>query len=405
MAYAYLDNSATTMTDPEAVKAMLPYFTESYGNPSSLHSFGTEAREAVEKARAQVARLVGAKPGEIVFTSGGTESDNLALRGAAGAGKPGANRIVTSNVEHPAVLETCKSLEARGARTDYLRIDRDGFVSPVDAARIVSERTAIVSVMLANNEIGTIQPVQEVAVECRARARNALVHTDAVQAAGKIPVDVERLGVDLLSLASHKFHGPKGVGALFVREGVRLSPAMTGGGHEKGLRSGTENVPGIVGMGKAAEIARENLGEDAARMTRLRDRLIDGLLPVEETFLNGSREKRLPNNANLRFLGIEGESLVLLLDGEGVAASTGSACSSKKLQASHVLLALGIPEWQAHGSLRLTLSRFTTDEEVSRAVDATKGAVSRLRAMSPVWKKIKAGEPVIGVKGGGHEHV
>lgn len=402
MRKAYLDNSATTVVDPNVVTEMVPFFVEKYGNPSSLHSFGADAREAVEMARAQVARLINAKPEEIVFTSGGTESDNLALRGAVCCGKHGANWVLSSNIEHPAILETCRSLEACGARTDYLKIDPDGFVSPGDAARMVSEKTAVVSVMVANNEIGTIQPITAIAEECRAHAKNALIHTDAVQAAGKIRIDVKKLGVDLLSLASHKFHGPKGVGALFVREGVKLSPAMTGGGHEKGLRSGTENVPGIVGMGKAAEIAGENLADDAARMTRLRDKLIDGLLTLEESYLNGSRGNRLPNNANFRFLGVEGESLVVMLDEKGIAASTGSACSSKKLEASHVLLALGIPEWQAHGSLRLTLSRFTREEEVRLALEEVPEVVTKLRAMSPVWRKIKAGVPVTGVKGGEH---
>ncbi|VVC71936.1 Cysteine desulfurase IscS 2 [uncultured archaeon] len=399
----YLDNSATTRVDPEVVKAMLPFFTEKFGNPSSIHSFGSEARDAVEKAREQVALLLNASPEEIVFTSGGTESDNLALRGAVNSRKSGANWIVTSNVEHPAILETCKSLESLGARTDYLKVGGDGIINPGDAAQLITGRTAVVSVMLANNEVGSIQPVSELTEACK--CRNALLHTDAVQAAGKIPIDVKKLGVDLLSVASHKFHGPKGVGALFIRKGVHLSPVNTGGGHEKGLRSGTENVPVIVGMGVAAEIARKNLPEDMARMTKLRDKLIDGLLSIEETYLNGSRSKRLPNNVNVRFPGIEGEALILLLDEAGIAGSTGSACSSKKLQASHDLLALGMPEWQAHGSLRLTLSRYSTDEEISRAIDATKEAVSRLRAMSPVWRKIKAGEPVVGVKGGEHGHV
>jgi len=386
---AYLDNSATTRVDPAVLEEMLPYFTEKYGNASSLHSFGREAREAVEKARERVARLIGAKPEEIIFTSGGTESDNLALRGAAHSRRD-RHRILTSNIEHPAVLETFRDLERNGFTAVYAKVDREGLLDASAVAGMIAPDIAIASIMLANNEIGTIQPVKEIAEECR--RKDVMFHTDAVQAAGKIPVDVRKLDVDLLSLASHKFHGPKGVGALFVREGVGIKPLMTGGGHERGLRSGTENVPGIVGMGKAAEIARERLEEDAARMRRLRDMLIDGLLSMEETYLNGSREKRLPNNANLRFHGIEGESLVFLLDENGIAASTGSACSSKKLQASHVLLALGLAEWQAHGSLRLTLSRFTTKEEVEFALRGIPQAVETLRRMSPVWRKIKKGE-------------
>jgi len=386
----YLDNSASTRVDPAVLEEMLPYFTERYGNASSLHSFGREAREAIEKARERVARLIGAKPEEIIFTGGGTESDNLALRGAAYSRKNKARSILTSNIEHPAVLETFRDLEREGFTAIYAKVDKEGLLDAGTVAGMITQDMAVASVMLANNEIGTIQPVKEIAEECR--KKDVLFHTDAVQAAGKIPIDVKILGVDMLTLASHKFHGPKGVGALFIREGVRIKPIMTGGGHERGLRSGTENVPGIVGMGKAAEIARERLDEDVERMRKFRDMLIDGLLSMEETYLNGSREKRLPNNANIRFHGIEGESLIFLLDEKGIAASTGSACSSKKLQASHVLLALGLPEWQAHGSLRLTLSRFTTKDEVAFALKEIPPAVETLRKMSPVWRKIKKGE-------------
>lgn len=382
----YLDNSASSRVCPEAVEAMLPYFSEKYGNPSSLHSFGVEAREGIERARIQVARSIGAKPEEIIFTSGGTEGDNLALRGAVGTRKGG---IVTTNIEHPAILETCKQVAAdAGVSAAFVPVEFDGVVDAEKVAAAVDAGTSVVSVMAVNNEVGTIQPLSEVVSLCKQKNPNALVHTDAVQAVGKIPVDVKKLDLDLLSLASHKFHGPKGVGALYIREGVKLKPAMTGGGHERGLRSGTENVPGIVGMGIAAELSVAHLEDDASRAKRLRDTLIDGLLALPEAYLNGSREKRSAFNANFRFLGVEGESLLLMLDSDGVAGSTGSACSSKKLQASHVLMALGLKKWEAHGSLRLSLSRYTTREEAAYAMEAAKKAVERLRGMSPVWRKI-----------------
>jgi cysteine desulfurase len=389
---AFLDNSATTMVDPEVVREMLPFFTERYGNPSSIHSFGEEAREAVENARGRVARLVGAKPSEITFTSGGTESDNLAIRGCALArGKEGKS-VACSAIEHPAILETCGALKRFGFGHSLLGVDRSGFLRMEDAERAIGGDTAVASVMLANNEIGTIQPVRELSEVC-ARL-DVPLHTDAVQAAGKIRVDVDALGVSMASIASHKMHGPKGVGALFVREGLRLAPEMTGGGQEAGRRSGTENVPGIVGFGKAAELASARLGEDAGRMQTMRDKLISGLTALEETYLNGSHANRLPNNANLRFHGVEGEALVMLLDEKGIAGSTGSACSSKKLKASHVLTAIGLKDWQAHGSLRLTLSRFTREEEIALALEETPKAVETLRRMSPVWRKMKAREPV-----------
>jgi len=394
---SYLDNSASTKVDPKVVEAMLPFFTEKYGNPSSLHSFGREAREAVEKSREKIAALIGAKPNEIIFTSGGTESDNLALRGV------NAKAIFTSNIEHPAILETCASLARNGAKANYLKIEKNGILDAEKAISAINAagKETLVSIMMANNEIGTIQPIAEIS---KGIHESVILHTDAVQAVGKIPIDVNKLGVDLLSLASHKFHGPKGVGALFIRDGIKLSAVQTGGGHERGLRSGTENVPGIVGMGVAAEIAKKNLDDDMRKMSGMRDKLIDGLSRLEETYLNGDRMKRLPNNVNVRFVGIEGESLIMKLDGEGIAASTGSACSSKKLQASHVLLALGIPEWQAHGSLRMTLSRFTTEKEIEYALEKTPQVVSLLREMSPVWRKMKSGEKISNVKGEPHVH-
>ncbi len=401
----YLDNSATTKVDQKVVEAMLPYFTERFGNPSSIHSKGVEAREAVERAREQVAKLINAKPSEIVFTSGGTESDNLAIIGAAKAANSDEskrNAVVCSNVEHPAVLNTCKDLVASGFSFSEAKVNSEGILKTSEVQSHISKQTAVASVMLANNEIGTIQPVAAVAKLCH--EQGALMHTDAVQAVGKIPIDVKKLNVDLLSLASHKFHGPKGVGALFIREGVKIKPIFGGGGHERGLRSGTENVPGIVGLGAAAKIAAEDLSNDIPRMAALRNRLISGLSGLSRAFLNGSRDQRLPNNANMRFLGVEGEALITLLDEEGICASTGSACSSKKLRASHVLLALGLADWEAHGSLRLTLSRFSTKDEIDYALEKIPKAVTTLRRMSPVWAKLERGEKIEDVKDGGHIH-
>jgi len=400
----YLDNSATTKVDPAVVEAMLPFFTERFGNPSSIHSKGVEAREAVEVARGQVARLINAKPSEIIFTSGGTEGDNLAIVGAvkaAHASDSSKNAVVCSNVEHPAVLNPCKDLAASGFSFFEAKVSASGILELAEAQKHISSKTALASIMLANNEVGTIQPVTAVAKLCH--ENGALMHTDAVQAVGKIPIDVKKLDVDLLSLASHKFHGPKGVGALYIREGVKIKPIFGGGGHERGLRSGTENVPGIVGLGKAAEIARENLSADIEKMGKLRDRLIDGLSVLPRAFLNGDRNQRLPNNVNYRFLGVEGEALITLLDEAGICASTGSACSSKKLRASHVLTALGLADWEAHGSLRLTLSRFTTKDEIDYALEQIPQAVNTLRRMSPVWAKLEAGEKIEDVKDG-HVH-
>jgi len=400
----YLDNSATTRVDPKVVEAMLPFFTERFGNPSSIHSKGVDAHDAVEQARAEVARLINAKPSEIIFTGGGTESDNLAIVGAAKAAHASdssKNSVVCSNVEHPAVLNPCKDLAASGFSFTEAKVSARGILELSEAQKYISSKTALASIMLANNEIGTIQPVTAVAKLCH--ENGALMHTDAVQAVGKIPIDVKTLDVDLLSLASHKFHGPKGVGALYIREGVKIKPIFGGGGQERGLRSGTENVPGIVGLGKAAEIARENLSSDIEKMGKLRDRLIDGLAVLPRAFLNGDRNQRLPNNVNYRFLGVEGESLITLLDEAGICASTGSACSSKKLKASHVLTALGLADWEAHGSLRLTLSRFSTKDEIDYALEQIPQAVSTLRRMSPVWAKLEAGEKIEDVKDG-HVH-
>ena len=397
---AYLDNAATTAVDPLVLREMLPYFTKKYGNASSLHSMGREAFEAVEFARKQASSLIRASPAEIIFTSGGTESDNLAIIGALS--RASKRHIITTNIEHPAVLEVFKSLEAQGFTATYLKANQEGLVSAEQVSSAITRETALVSIMHANNEIGTIQPIADIGKICR--EQDIIFHTDAVQSAGKIPIDVKRMGVSLLSFSSHKLHGPKGAGALFVSKGIGLNPLFSGGGHESGLRPGTENVPGIVGFGKACELAGKGMEKSSARMKKLRDRLIFGLLKVEETHLNGSWEKRLPNNANLRFLGVEGESLLAMLDEAGIYASTGSACSSKKLEPSHVLLALGMPAWQAHGSLRFTLSRFTTAKEIDYALEALPPIVSRLRKMSPVWKKLKAKEKITEVWHERHLH-
>ncbi|MGZ7210210.1 MAG: cysteine desulfurase NifS, partial [Methanobacterium sp.] len=350
----YMDHSATSPVDPEVFKAMEPYFVEKYGNASTLYSIGRDARKAMENARAQVASLIGAKTEEIIFTAGGTESDNIAIKGTAYRLKDKGNHIITSAIEHPAVDETCKYLEKKGFEVTYLPVYEDGIVRVSDLEKAITEKTILITIMHANNEIGTIQPISEIGKI--ARERKIYFHTDAVQTVGKIPVNVEEMNVDMLSMSAHKVYGPKGIGALYVKKGVRLEPIIHGGGHEKGLRPGTENVSGIVGLGKACELAQDNLLEDAKYITNLRDKLIDGVLnSVEKSYLNGHRIKRLPNNVNFRFTSIEGESLVLHLDSKGVAASTGSACSSKKLEPSQVLMAIGLKEVDAHGSLRLTL--------------------------------------------------
>ncbi|MEM3444457.1 MAG: cysteine desulfurase NifS [Thermoplasmata archaeon] len=382
----YFDNSATTMVAPEVVEAMRPYFTEFYGNPSSLHTFGQEAKRGVEDARAKVARLINAEADEIIFTGGGTEGDNIAIKGIAYKNRNRGKHIITSSIEHPAVLETCRALEKEGFEVSYIGVNREGIVNPEEVERSIKKDTILITIMHSNNEIGTIQPVEEIG---KIAAEHGIpFHTDAVQSAGKIKVDVKAQQIDLLTLTAHKIHGPKGVGALYIRKGVQLQPIIHGGGHEKGLRSSTENVPGIVGFGKACEIARENLERNAEHMKRLREKTIEGVLnTIQECHLNGHRTQRLPNNAHFRFTGIEGESLVLKLDSAGFATSTGSACSSHKLQPSHVLLALGLKHEEAHGSLRVTFSRYNTEEEVELFLQTLPGIVEELRKISPLWRR------------------
>lgn len=384
MRQVYLDNAATTQMSDEVLDAMLPYFNRRFGNASSLYQMGRQAAEAMEKARQQVANAIGADTKEIIFTSGGTESDNIAVIGAVHAMRDHGNHIITSAIEHPAVMEPCRHLEKEGYEVTYLPVDREGIVSLDTLSEAVTPNTILISVMHVNNEIGTIQPIEEIGRI--AKENDILFHTDAIQSLGKLPVDVDSLGVDLLSLSGHKIHGPKGVGALFIRKGTRVKAVEYGGGQERGLRSGTENIPGIVGMGQACEAAVRDLAENAAHMTRLRDKLIDGIMKEEYVRLNGHRTKRSPNNVNLSFHYIEGESLVLMLDMKGVEAYTGSACSSRELQASHVLLALGMPPEQAHGSLRFTNSEYNTDEDIDYVLEVLPDITQKLMAMSPLYK-------------------
>ncbi|UCH50565.1 MAG: cysteine desulfurase NifS [Chloroflexota bacterium] len=379
----YLDYAATTPTHPEVMKAMLPYFTDSFGNPSSIHSFGQEARDAIEKARNQVATLIGAKDDEIVFTGSGTEADNFALKGVVSAKQDKGNHIITSPIEHHAVLETCKFLEKQGFSVTYVPVDGYGMVDPSDVKKAITNKTILISIMHANNEVGTIEPVAEIANI--ARESEIYFHTDAVQGVGHIPVDVDNLNVDLLSISGHKLYGPKGIGALYIRKGTRVSPFMHGGGQEKGKRASTENVPAIVGLGKATEIAYREMPEEAQKLTALRDQLIEGILKsIEYTQLNGHPQRRLPNNANVSINYVEGESMLLNLDLAGICASTGSACSSEELEPSHVLVAMGLPHLQAHSSLRFSLGKWTTDEDINQVLNVLPGIVSKLRAMSPL---------------------
>jgi cysteine desulfurase len=374
---AYLDNGATTRTASEVWEAMKPYFLDEYGNASSLHQWGRNASEALEKARAAIAFKLNASPGEIIFTSGGTESDNLAIKGIAHMHKKG--HIISSKIEHPAVLRTCEALEKEGYRITYLNVDREGFVDLSQLEMEIRPETILVSVMHGNNEIGVVEDISTIGSICA--EHDIPFHTDAVQSFTKEPLDVKKRNVDLISLSSHKIHGPKGVGALFVREGTQLKKLVDGGAHEFNIRAGTENVAGVVGFAKAAEIANEG---HVGYMRSLRDRLIENVLrKIPSSHLNGPRQKRLCNNANFSFPGIEGESLILYLDNMGIAASTGSACASKSLHPSHVLEALGVDPEMAHSSLRLTLSRYTTQEEIDFCVDALQEIVEKLREISP----------------------
>lgn len=382
----YLDHSATTPVRAEVLSAMIPFFADKFGNASSIHRWGAEARRAVEHARENVASLIGADPAEVIFTGGGTEADNLAIRGAALGNRAKGDHIITTAVEHHAVLHTCESLEKAGFRVTYLPVDKFGMVDPQAVESALSPDTTLISVIHGQNEVGTIQPVEDIGKI--AREHGVLFHSDAVQSAGKIPVSVESMQADLLTLSSHKIYGPKGVGALYVRRRTRLLPQSTGGVHERGLRAGTENVAGIVGFGEACRLAQTELVEESRRLTHLRDRLIHGILDrIPDTVLNGHPELRLPNNVNLSIKYVEGESLLLNLDLLGIGASSGSACTSGSLEPSHVLLAMGIPHETAHGSLRMTLGRSNREGDIDYVIEVLPGIVKKLRMMSPLSKE------------------
>lgn len=387
----YLDHSATTATKQEVLEEMLPVFTDYFGNPSSVYSYGREAKKLVDQARMRVAKALGALPEEIFFTAGGSEADNWVLRGIARANKNKGNHIITTVIEHHAILHTCEQLEKDGFKVTYLPVDSYGMISIDDLKAAITDETILISIMYANNEIGTIQPIDEIGKI--AKERNIYFHTDAVQAVGNVKIDVKAQNIDMLSLSAHKFYGPKGVGALYVKKGTKILNLITGGGQERGKRAGTENVPGIVGLGKAIELATENIDSYNEKLLSLRKKLIDGVMEkIPYTRLNGHPEKRLPGNANFCFQFIEGESLLLNLDMKGIAASSGSACTSGSLDPSHVLLAIGLPHEIAHGSLRLTLGDENTKEDVDYVLEVLPEIVQRLRNMSPLYEKVKGGK-------------
>ena len=389
--FIYLDNAATTRVSDAALDAMLPYFRQQYGNPSSLYAFGQEAKEALEHARETVAGVLNCEPREIIFTSGGSEADNQAIRSAADIGaRAGKRHIISTAFEHHAVLHTLSKLEKEGFEVTLLDVHSDGLVRVEELAAAIRPDTCLVTVMYANNEIGTIQPIADIGRVCR--ERGVLFHTDAVQAAGHLPIDVRAQNIDLLSLSAHKFHGPKGVGALYARRGIALTNLIEGGAQERGRRAGTENTAGVAGMAAALDEAARNMERDSAKMTALRDRLIAGLSRIPHSALNGDAERRLPGNVSFCFEGIEGESLLLLLDDKGVCASSGSACTSGSLDPSHVLLAIGRPHEVAHGSLRLTLSEDTSEADIDYTIKAVTEVVAYLRSISPVWRELESGE-------------
>lgn len=391
MTTIYVDNAATTKTSRTAIEAMLPYMDKIYGNPSSLHSVGQAAADALRKAREEAAEVLGCEPNEITFTSGGSEADNQALVSAAAIGaRKGKKHIISTAFEHHAILHTLKKLEKEGFEVTLLDVHENGMVSAQQVADAIREDTCLVSVMYANNEIGSIQPIAEIGAVCK--EKGVIFHTDAVQAVGHVHINVKEENIDMLSLSAHKFHGPKGVGLLYARKGVRLTNIIEGGAQERGRRAGTENIPGIVGMVAALKEANANIDANAEKVSALRDRLIEGLEKIPHSALNGDRTKRLPGNVSFCFEGIEGESLLLLLDAKGICASSGSACTSGSLDPSHVLLAIGRPHEVAHGSLRLTLSEENTQEEVDYIIEETTKVVKYLRDLSPVWKELLSGE-------------
>lgn len=393
--FVYADNAATTRVSERALKAALPYFTEQYGNASSIYMLGQNAAKAVLKAREQVANAIGAKINEVFFTSGGSESDNWAIKGMAENGeKKGKKHIITTCFEHHAVLHTCQYLEKKGFEVTYLPVSDKGLVSVEDVKNAIREDTCLVTIMFANNEIGTIQPIAEIGALCK--EKGVVFHTDAVQAVGNVPIDVKAMNIDMLSLSGHKIHAPKGVGAIYVRGGISLPNLIYGGAQERSKRAGTENVPSIVALGEAITAATENIPAKIEKVTKMRDRLIDGILKIKETRLNGDRDKRLCGNVNISIRGIEGESLLLSLDLMGICASSGSACTSGSLDPSHVLLSIGLPHEIAHGSLRLSISDETTDEDIDYILECVPKVVDRLRSMSPLWDRICKTEGITG---------
>ncbi len=389
MKKVYMDYAASTPVDKEIINEMLPFYDKYYGNASSTHSFGLDAYNAIEQARKRVAKIIKAENDEIIFTAGGTESDNIAIKGVSFKNKNKKNskgyNIITCAIEHPAVLETCKYLDSIGYKSKFVSVDKYGIVNLEQLEKAISKDTFLITIMFANNEIGTIEPIKEIGKI--AKKHEVLFHTDAVQAIGKVPIDVNKLNIDLLSISSHKIYGPKGVGALYIRNGLKLQTISHGGGHEKGIRSSTYNTPGIVGLGKACELGLKRIKNDSVNMTKLRDILIKYILKIEESYLNGHPTQRLPNNAHFRFTAIEGESLNTLLNDAGIAAATGSACSSKKLKASHVLTGIGLTPELAHGSLRLSLGRKSTSEEVKYVYNKIPSIVKKLRDISPLWNR------------------
>lgn len=384
--FVYADNAATTRIAPQVLDAMLPYLKEEYGNPSTLYKLGREAKIAIEKAREQVAQVIGAKAEEIFFTGSGTEADNMALKGVLyGPAGKGKKHLITTKIEHHAILHTAMALEKEGFQVTFLDVDKNGRVDLEELKQAITPDTALVSIMAANNEVGTIQPIEEIGKICR--EKSVLFHTDAVQAFGHMPLDVNKMNIDLLSLSAHKINGPKGSGALYIRRGLGLRPVIEGGGQERNRRSGTENVAGIVGLGQAAQLAMETMVEESARLKALAKKLTDGVLQIPETILTGDPENRLPGACSFAISAIEGESLVLYLDMEGICTSTGSACSTGSLDPSHVLMAIGLSHEVSHGSLRVTLGRFNTEEEVDYIIETLPKVVEKLRSMSPVWNR------------------
>lgn len=385
--FVYVDNAATTAVSKDVLDSMIPYYTEKYGNPSSLYSIGRDSKKAIETAREDIAKCLNALPSEIFFTSGGSEADNWAIKGVAHEqALKGKNHIITTTFEHHAVLHSVQSLEKEGFEVTYLDVHENGIVRPEELENAIKENTALVTIMYANNEIGTIQPISELGEICK--KHSVLFHTDAVQAIGNTPIDVKNQNIDLLSLTAHKIHGPKGIGVLYIKKGIKLNNLIDGGAQERGRRAGTENVPGIVGLSTAIKIACSNIEERSKRISYLRDKIINGALKIERSRLNGDLHHRLPGNVNLCFEGIEGESLLLMLDMHGICASSGSACTSGSLDPSHVLLAIGLPHEIAHGSLRISLSDDNSEEDVDYILEVLPKIINRLRQMSPLWEKI-----------------